>query len=139
MQGNVVGVGVELPPVRRTITRLSLFLFGVSYWTAHRIHWDSEYARRAGYRDCLVTANLQSAINAELVLAWAGAGARLQRLEERNVSSAVAGDTLVATGRGTAVAPDEAGKLVTCALEMRTDAGLVVVRGEADVYLPAEA
>jgi hydroxyacyl-ACP dehydratase HTD2-like protein with hotdog domain len=131
-----VQLGEQLPELRRTISRVSLFLFGVAYWSSHRIHWDSEFSREAGFRDSLVTANLLSALNAELVLAWAAPGAQLRRLEERNVDSAVAGDTLVATGHVQSIEPEGDGRLVTCALEMRTAKGSVVVRGEARVFLP---
>ncbi|GGM64819.1 MaoC family dehydratase [Dactylosporangium sucinum] len=130
-------VGDTLPEVRRTITKVSLFLFGVAHWTAHRIHWDEEYAKAAGFRGPLVTANLLSAINAELVTGWGGPGAQLRRLEERNVGPAVAGDTVVAKGMVTAVAPGAGGDRVTCALEMSTADGVVIVKGEADVVLPA--
>jgi acyl dehydratase len=132
-----IQIGQALPDLRRTVTKVGLFLFGVAHWTAHRIHWDEEYARAAGFRGALVTANLLSAINAELVTNWAGREARLRRLEERNVGSAVAGDTVVAKGVVSAVESTPEGDLVTCVLEMSTDAGVVVVTGEASVLLPA--
>jgi acyl dehydratase len=132
-----IEIGQALPDLRRTVTQVGLFLFGVAHWTAHRIHWDAEYARSAGFRGALVTANLLSAINAELVTNWAGQGAMLRRLEERNVGSAVAGDTVVATGVVSAVESTPEGDLVTCSLEMSTDAGAAIVKGEATVLLPA--
>jgi hydroxyacyl-ACP dehydratase HTD2-like protein with hotdog domain len=42
-----------------------MFLFGVAYWTSHRIHYDPEWARAEGFGDLLVTANLLSAYSVE--------------------------------------------------------------------------
>jgi hypothetical protein len=35
-----VAPGDALPVLHRTATRLTLFLFGVAYWTSNRIHYD---------------------------------------------------------------------------------------------------
>lgn len=131
-----VRVAQTLPDLRRTVTKVGLFLFGVAHWTSHRIHWDEEYARNAGFRGPLVTANLLSAINAELVMAWAGSAAELRRLDERNVGSAVAGDMVVARGKVSAVESTPEGDLVTCTLVMSVEDGTVIVKGEAQVLLP---
>ncbi|MDG4668045.1 MaoC/PaaZ C-terminal domain-containing protein [Mycobacterium sp. 236(2023)] len=133
-----VRVGYELPEIRRTITKVSLFLFGVAHWTPHRIHWDDTSAQAAGFKGPLVTANLLSAINAELVAGWLGDEGRLIRLDERNVGSATAGDTVVATGRVTALTDGRTGTVISCALEMHVLDGGTIVTGEAHVLLPAD-
>ncbi|MDT7773487.1 MAG: hypothetical protein QOC67_2411 [Pseudonocardiales bacterium] len=55
-----------------------MFLFGVAYWTSHRIHYDPEWARAEGFGDLLVTANLLSAYSVEGVAGWRDT--RVQRI-----------------------------------------------------------
>src|SRR5260370_516339 len=81
-----------LPGLQRTAARLTLFLFGVGYWTSHRIHYDLDAAQAEGFDDVLVTANLLSAYNVELLTRWTGDPYCLLTLEERNVSPAFADD-----------------------------------------------
>ena len=133
-----VTVGDELPSRWHTPTRVTLFLFGVAYWTPHRIHYDVEWARAEGYTDVLVTANLLSAYSAELLTDWAGDPGCLRGLQERNLAPAVAGDSLEITGRVAEVepAPDAAGGLVRCDLRVIKRDGTTVVEGRATVALP---
>ena len=131
-----VTVGDELPGRVHTPTRLTLFLFGVAYWTPHRIHYDPEWARSEGYDDVLVTANLLSAYTAELLTEWAGDPGCLRTLQERNVAAAVAGDKLEITGRVAEVEPAPGGGLVRCDLRVVKQDGTAVVEGRATVALP---
>lgn len=130
-----VRVGDRLPELRRRVTGVGLFLFGVAHWTPHRIHWDAEYARESGFRGPLVTANLLSAFHAQLVTAWAGSDSRLLRLEERNVGAVVAGDEIVATGEVTDVSRAGADVVATCSLLMTVRDGAPAVTGTARVVL----
>jgi acyl dehydratase len=123
-----VKVGDVLPELRRTPTRVTLFMFGVAYWTSHRAHYDVEFAR------ALVTANLLSAYNAELVTSWAAAAGTLRSLEERSLSPAVAGDTVIARGTVVKVEDVEDGRLAWCDLQIFTEAGVQVVQGTASVF-----
>jgi hydroxyacyl-ACP dehydratase HTD2-like protein with hotdog domain len=131
-----VAVGDELPSMIRRPTRVTLFLFGVAYWTPHRIHYDVEAARAEGFDDVLVTANLLSAYNAELLTRWTGDPHCVLELEERNVSPAVAGVTLTVGGRVTALGEHRGLSTARCSLSMVDDHGGVVVDGTALVLLP---
>jgi hydroxyacyl-ACP dehydratase HTD2-like protein with hotdog domain len=130
-----VTVGDVLPARQHTPTRVTLFLFGVAYWTSHRIHYDAEWARSEGYDDVLVTANLLSAYSAELLTEWAGDPGCLRSLEERNVAAAVAGDKLEITGRVAEVEPAPDGGLVRCDLRVFKQDGATVVEGRATLHL----
>jgi acyl dehydratase len=133
-----VSVGGELPTETRTPTRLTLFLFGVAYWTAHRVHYDVDLARAEGYHDVLVTANLLSGYLAALTTRWAGDPGCLRSLAERNVSPAVAGDRLTIRGSVVELVPDaEGGGTVRCALTVEKPDGAVVVSAEATLRLPS--
>jgi hydroxyacyl-ACP dehydratase HTD2-like protein with hotdog domain len=134
-----VAPGDALPVLHRTATRLTLFLFGVAYWTSHRIHYDLDAARAEGFDDVLVTANLLSAYNVELLTRWTGDPHCLLTLEERNVSPAFADDELTVTGRVLEVgAPDKA-RTARCSLLITKNHGMAVLSGTATVLLPHTA
>lgn len=132
-----VRVGDALPPSPHKITRVDLFLFGVAYFTAHRIHYDVEYSREAGFADVLVTANLLSGLTAQMLGRWAGDDGALRSLEERNVAPAFAGDTVVISGTVAEVLPSAAaGGLVRCELRVERADGDRIVDGKASLLLP---
>jgi len=121
-----VAVGDSLGVIERTPTRVGLFLYGVAHWTAHRIHYDPEWARHEGYPEVLVTAQLMSAWEIELVTRWAGSAGSLVRLTERNVAPAFAGDQLAVSGEVTSVAVGSQFTAVECAVRVRAGDRLIV-------------
>jgi hydroxyacyl-ACP dehydratase HTD2-like protein with hotdog domain len=131
-----VAPGDALPVLHRTATRLTLFLFGVAYWTSHRIHYDLEAARAEGFDDVLVTANLLSAYNVELLTRWTGDPYCLLTLEERNVAPAFADEPLTVTGRVLEVGGSDGGRTARCSLLIAKNHGTAVVSATATVLLP---
>jgi hydroxyacyl-ACP dehydratase HTD2-like protein with hotdog domain len=131
-----VAVGDVLTPFSRTPTRVTMFLFGVAYWTSHRLHYDVEAARAEGFDDVVVTSNLLSAYNVELLSRWTGDPQCVVELEERNVSPAVAGDPLTMTGRVLSLGDHHGRRAARCALAIVKDDGTTVVEGSALVLLP---
>jgi hydroxyacyl-ACP dehydratase HTD2-like protein with hotdog domain len=113
-----VAVGESLGVIERSPTRVGLFLFGVAHWTAHRIHYDPDWARHEGFPEVLVTAQLMSAWQIQLVAEWAGPTGTLMRLTERNVSPAFAGEKLTIGGEVTAVRPEGDHTMIDCALRV---------------------
>jgi hydroxyacyl-ACP dehydratase HTD2-like protein with hotdog domain len=135
MTAHQVRVGDELPPISRTPTRLTLFMFGVAYWTTHRIHYDVEAARAEGFDDVLVTAQLLSAYHVELLCRWTGDPHCIIELEERNMSAALAAETLTITGRVISLGNRGGRDTARCALAIAKDDGTVVVEGTALVFI----
>ena len=134
--GATVSVGDSLGSSERTATRVGMFLFGVAHWTAHRIHYDTEWARREGYPDVLVPGPLMSAWQVELVTAWAGSPRALISMEDRNHATAHPGEVLTISGEVTDVQhDDENGTVVTCATRVRSG-DRDVVTGRHVVRLP---
>lgn len=124
-----------LPVLHRRPTRLTMFMFGIAHFTPHRIHYDVETARAEGFEDVLVTANLLSAYNVELLTQWTGNPHCLVELEERNVSPAVAGDLLTITGRVLDVGVADGRRTARCSLQITKEDGAIVVSGSATVIL----
>jgi hydroxyacyl-ACP dehydratase HTD2-like protein with hotdog domain len=112
-----------------------MFLFGVAHWTAHRIHYDAEWARVEGYPDVLVPGPLMTAWQVELVTAWVGSPRALISMEDRNLAPAHPGDALVVSGEVTDIENDAAGFLVTCRTRVRSSDRDIVV-GTYVVRLP---
>lgn len=133
-----VKVGDVLPPLSRTPTRVTLFLFGVAYWTSHRLHYDVQAARAEGFDDVVVTANLLSAYNVELLSSWTGDPQCVLELEERNVSPAVAGERLTITGHVVSLGDQHGRRTAWCALSTVKDDGAAVVEGTALVLLKGD-
>jgi hydroxyacyl-ACP dehydratase HTD2-like protein with hotdog domain len=133
-----VAEGDLLPPLHVTPTRLSLFLFGVAVWGAHRIHYDVEWARDEGYEDVLVQSSLISAHHVRSLTTWAGDEGALVRLAERNISPPLAGQELIFTGSVERVGTIEDGvALVDIGLRVERADGTPVVTGDATVRLRA--
>jgi hydroxyacyl-ACP dehydratase HTD2-like protein with hotdog domain len=124
-----------LAVLHRRPTRLTVFMFGIAHFTPHRIHYDVETARAEGFDDVLVTANLLSAYNVELLTRWTGNPHCLVELEERNVSPAVAGDQLTITGRVLDVGVTDGRRTARCSLQITKEDGTIVVSGSATVIL----
>ena len=135
MTPDAVRVDDALPVLHRTPTRLTVFLFGTAYWTSHRIHYDVEAAREEGFGDVLVTANLLSAYNIELLARWTGDPHCVVELEERNVTPALAGDALTISGTVVDVGASNGRQHGTVLVARRQGDGDTVVRGSALVYL----
>jgi hydroxyacyl-ACP dehydratase HTD2-like protein with hotdog domain len=136
LNGAEVRPGDQLPVLQRRPTRVTMFLFGVAYWTSHRIHYDVEAARAEGFDDILVTANLLSAYNVELLTSWTGDPFCVLELEERNVAPALAGDGLTVTGRVLDVAEAAGRRTARCALAITKTDATTVLTGEAVIILP---
>ena len=131
-----VSVGDSLGSCERTATRVGMFLFGVAHWTAHRIHYDSDWARLEGYPDVLVPGPLMSAWQVELVTDWAGSSRALLSMEDRNLAPAHPGDALTVSGEVTRVDRDADGVVVTCETSVRAaDRGIMT--GTFRVRLPS--
>ena len=111
-----------------------MFLFGVAHWTAHRIHYDSDWARGEGYDDVLVPGPLMTAWQVDLVTTWAGTSGALIAMEERNVTTAFPGEVLTTEGEVASVGRDLQGATITCSTQVRAG-DRVVVTGSYTVRL----
>lgn len=137
VDGKPISVGTTITPYRVRPTTVGLFRFSAATWNAHRIHYDSEYARSEGYPDVLVQSHLHGCFLVNAVLEWAGNGARLRTFRWENRGIAVAGDELTVTGVVTAI--DGAGNpcLVTVDLAEHDQRGSLCAPGQAVVALPS--
>ena len=130
-----VKVGDELPPLTVTPTNVSIFLFGVAFWTPHRVHYDKEWARSEGYDDVLVTGPLMTGYLVRMLTAWSGDAGAVKRLALRNHAPAFAGDELTIRGVVSSVVSNGAACEAVIAVSIVKDGTIEVVSGEAAVGL----
>ncbi len=125
-----VSVGDRLPDLIRTLGPADLMAYGAATWDWHRLHYDVEWARAAGFDRPVVDGQLLGALLAQQVINWAPPGAQLARLHFRNRAPVLSGSTVVCTGVVSAVAADRS---VTVDQEIRV--GDTVVVGPAGAII----
>ena len=132
---DTVNVGDELPPLTVTPTNVSIFLFGVAFWTPHRVHYDKEWARSEGYDDVLVTGPLMTGYLVRMLTAWSGDSMAVKRIALRNHAPAFAGDELTVRGTVASIASQDSGGEAVIAVSIVKNGADEVVSGEAAVAL----
>lgn len=132
---DTVKVGDELPALSVTPTNVSVFLFGVAFWTPHRVHYDKEWARSEGYDDVLVTGPLMTGYLVRMLTAWSGDALAVKRIALRNHAPAFAGDELTVRGTVTSVSSHDVGGEAVIAVSIVKNGAGEVVSGEAAVAL----
>lgn len=76
-----------------SVDAVDIFLFSAACWLAHRIHYDSAFAREEGLDEIPVPGPLQSAWLAQLAEEWARSrGRRVVTMQVRNVRPAYPGE-----------------------------------------------
>ena len=130
-----VNVGDELLPLTVTPTNVSIFLFGVAFWTPHRVHYDKEWARSEGYDDVLVTGPLMTGYLVRMLTAWSGDAMAVKRIALRNHAPAFAGDELTVRGAVSSVVSNDSGGEAVIAVSIVKNGADEVVSGDAAVAL----
>jgi hydroxyacyl-ACP dehydratase HTD2-like protein with hotdog domain len=111
-----LAVGSKIPPLTRSVTRTTVFIFNASYYGTHRFHYDIEAARAEGFTDVVVTANLICSYFEQALRGFTGDTRYLRALEERSIAPAVAGATLTIGGGVTEVERRADGTHFVCEL-----------------------
>lgn len=125
--------GVSLGELRLTPTRSQVFMFSAVTWNRHRIHFDKEQAAAEGFPDVAVQRGLLGNYLVQLVGAWAGKPARIQRLHWRVIRSAFPEQELRCQGIVTDVAKLRDITRVDCALRILNPKYEQVAVGDARV------
>jgi hydroxyacyl-ACP dehydratase HTD2-like protein with hotdog domain len=131
-----VAVGVTLPPYRLRTSTVRLFRFSAVTWNAHRIHYDTAYARSEGYPDVLVQSHLHGCVLLNAVLSWAGDGAVVRSFGWENRGIAVAGAELTVTGEVVDVHDDGDHRVVAVELREHDQDGRLCAPARAVLAFP---
>jgi hydroxyacyl-ACP dehydratase HTD2-like protein with hotdog domain len=136
LYGEQIKTGDELPELVKNPTAAQLFRYSAATWNSHRIHLESEYARKEGHPDILVQAHLHGAFLAQLVMDWAGPKSRLIKLGWSNRGRAIPGDRLRCTGRVTETRSEHDRTLVDLELLETNQHSETCAQGNATVSIP---
>lgn len=128
-------VGSELPVLHKTPTRTMLFRFSAVTWNTHRIHYDSEYAKREGHPDVLVQATMHGGFLLQMLRRFTGPRGSVLDFKYSNRARALPDEALAFGGRVVALHPDSLE--VECEIWGRKADGTVCAPGTARVRLAA--
>ena len=118
--------------LERTIELPDMVAYAGATWDWHRLHYDTAWLAERGLDRPVVDGQLFGALLAEMVLDWAGAGARLTALSFRFKSLVFAGETVRCTGRVTGEDGDRVS--LDCTVEVvGPDARVAVAPASAEV------
>lgn len=128
--------GQLVAELRVTPNNLDAFLFSVTMWATHRIHYDMEWAREEGYDDVLVIgAQIYTWIE-RLVVDWCGSPSAVRKYSFRHDGFPIVKQELVLTLTVDSVADTEmGGRRVTLAARVERSSGGAVLSGSVEVEL----
>jgi 3-methylfumaryl-CoA hydratase len=134
MSSPVSRPGTPVPPVELVPDAIRLLRFGAITRNAHRIHYDTAFARSEGLDGPVVMAQLHGCLFYRAAAAFAGDAGEVRSVGWQNRSPAYAGDRLVVSG--VVESADPATGEITLALEEhRHPAGNLCCRGQAVIVL----
>ncbi|MGD9791958.1 MAG: hypothetical protein AB7V43_00645 [Acidimicrobiia bacterium] len=132
----LVHAGDELPPFDKHVTIVTNFLFGVPFWTAHRLHYDTISAQEDGYDAPLIPGALMTAYASRVLVGWAGRPDALRELTSRATASAVVGETISIRGTVRSIEATANGALATCDLTVSSgERALMSITGVVELAL----
>ena len=132
-----INPGQELPERQLVCDTVQLFFYNAALWNAHRIHFDTPYAKEGeGYPGLVVAGPLMGDWLTQCVLEWMGEAGELVSFEFSNRQAAFVDEPLVSGGTVRSV--DAASGLVNLDLHIRNAAGEVITPGQAVVRLPVD-
>ncbi|MDI2131872.1 MaoC/PaaZ C-terminal domain-containing protein [Yinghuangia seranimata] len=106
VRGGLPAAGTDVPPLERTMDRVSMVAYAGATWDWHRMHHDDTWAAERGLPAPVVDGQVFGALLAEQLLDWLGPNARLTALRFRFRGLVFAGERVRCTGRVTAVQGD---------------------------------
>ncbi len=131
-----IAVGDRLPTVVKNPTTRQLVMFAGASGDFYEIHYDNAVAVESGLPGVIVHGYLKMAWLGELVSAWAGPDAFVQRVDVSYRGTDVPGDAYRLEGHVTAISPGE--RVTTVELEIWGEGptGAKTTIGTATVQLP---
>ncbi|WP_329549838.1 acyl dehydratase [Streptomyces sp. NBC_01356] len=127
----------QVQPVELTPDAVTLLRFGAVTRNAHRIHYDTDFARSEGLAGLVVMAQLHGCLFHRAAAGFAGPGGRVREVSWQNRAPAYAGDRLVVSGEVRSVDP-VSGEITLELVERCGPEGAVCCRGHAVVTLPRD-
>lgn len=106
MTGPQLMPGAVVPPLRRDFPLSRMVAYAGATWDWHRLHYDTAYVKERGLPAPVVDGQVLGALLAEQLQRWLGPQCVLRTLRFRFAQPVFAGESVVCTGRVTAVGDD---------------------------------
>jgi acyl dehydratase len=136
LDATTVSVGDRLPPVVKEPTTRQLVMFAGASGDFYEIHYDNAVAVQSGLPGVIVHGYLKMAWLGELVSAWAGPDAFVQRIDVSYRGTDVPGDAYRLEGQVTAITSAETVTTVELEIWGEGPSGAKTTLGTAAVQLP---
>jgi len=128
-------VGSLIPPLTEKITPVQTVMYCGITWDFARQHYDSEFARRLGFKQPVVDPQMYGAFLGKMLTAWVKTEGRIKRLSMRYIHPSFIGDSLTYKGQVVKKRIKETEKRLDCDLEVVNQNGVQVVKGTAVILL----
>ena len=130
-----IGVGTEVQPLVKDITRRQLFMYSATTWDLHPGHYDRAFAQSQGFQDVYLDGPMDAAFMAQLITDWISLNGTLKQLGLTYRGMAFPGDTLTCMGKVTKKYIKEDTKFIEIEIELKNQSGKLVATGSATVTL----
>jgi acyl dehydratase len=106
---DVVEMGLELPPLQRTITLTDMVAYAGATWDFHRMHYDPEFVAAKQFPAAVVDGQVFGALLVQQLQDTFGPRATVRSLHFRFKNLVFAGETVRCSARVSDIAPDPDG------------------------------
>lgn len=134
LRANELQLGMQSPALERKLDLVRMIAYAGATWDWARLHYDPAYVAERKLPAPVIDGQMLGALLSEALLDWLGPRAFIRKLNFRLRAMVFAGDTVRCEGEVTALATEEAHRLVTVAQRVSVS-GRVVADGTAVVQL----
>jgi acyl dehydratase len=131
-----VAISDELPPITLDITTKRLFLQASGSQDWYPVHFDPEFARKAGHEDVFMNTGFVQAALVRLITDWMGDAGFLKRLSFEMRRQHRPGDTMTCRGRVVSTSIREGAHCVDLEIWAENEREGVTTPATATVILP---
>ena len=132
-----VSAGDELPVLKKNATTQQLVMYAGASDDYYQIHYDTEFAAKAGHKSVIIHGALKSAWLAQLVTDWSGPSGTLTAFNVAYRAIDYPNDDISCKGTVTGKRIEDGQNLVDCDIWLENGEGQSTTPGSATVALPS--
>ena len=132
-----VSAGDELPVLKKNATTQQLVMYAGASDDYFQIHYDTEFAAKAGHKSVIIHGALKSAWLAQLVTDWTGPSGTLTAFNVAYRAIDYPNDDISCKGTVTGKRTEDSQNLVDCDIWLENGEGQTTTPGSATVALPS--
>lgn len=133
-----VGVGAEIPPLRKHPSSRQLVMWAGVSGDFYEIHYDKDFAKGRGLPGVIVHGKLKSSFLGQLLTDWIGDQGAVRRIACQHRGMDFPGQDMLVKGKVTHKYVKDGEHLVECEIWTENPEGERTARGTATVSLPTK-